>query len=295
MIIKFGRTFLSLFPFKIRYLMEWILVNRRLPRKKNPRSIKDYFFWEIFLGKINDKYVYADKLRCRDLVAQKGLANILPKLLGVWHDAEHINFEELPEKFVLKCNHGCGLNILCNDKKTIDKEMVVSKLNSWLHLEHPIYYETHMKKIEPVIIGEEFIEDGTGFSPTDYKFHCTRGEVICIQVVGQRHSNEPCDIAIMDIDWNNLEFVDFDIVNAQKEIEFKPYKGLPRRPKNLKSLIEYARKLSEELNYIRIDLYDNGSSVFFGEYTLTPLGGNFWYFSKEALSFLGAKVDLVTK
>ena len=225
----------------------------------------------------------ADKYKVREYVKTKGLEHILPVLYGVWNNAEKIDFEKLPDKFVLKCTHSCGMNIICNDKTKLDQNKTVETLNKWICTKHPVYYETHYNKIKPLIICEEYIFDGINVLPTDYKIHCAHGTPIYIQVCLERTASSPGKRIIYDKDWNDLHFVKED------DYHHSVQQGVPK-PKHLKEMLEYASVLSSDLNYARIDFYDTNEKVYFGEITLTPMGGWLSYFTKEALDFMGAEI-----
>lgn len=287
------RNLLAFLPNKFRYVLEWLLVNKRIPKYPRHRDIREFFFYEILSGRIDKYYKHADKILARDIIKNKGLNQILPQLYGTWNNANEIDFNLLPNKFVLKCNHGCGLNIICTEKSKLNIQQSILLLNKWLQEKHPIYYETQYNKITPKILCEEFIDDGSGEAPADYKFHCTNGKVICIQVVDERDSeaNTPCRIEFLDTDWSSCNFLDFDLINSQAHIEFRPFESLPKKPKNLDKMIEYAQLLSEGIDYVRVDLYDTGNQVYFGEFTITPLGGNLWYLNDKAIKVIGEQVQ----
>ena len=105
----------------------------------------------------------ADKVRVHDYLAEKGLEGYAVPLLGVWDDANDINFEVLPKQFVLKCNHGCGYNIIVKDKQHINKAEIRQKLNEWLKEDYgKIHNEYHYSKIEPKILAEKYLIDLEG-------------------------------------------------------------------------------------------------------------------------------------
>jgi len=231
----------------------------------------------------NDKHAFlADKFKVRDYVKGKGLADILTHLFGVWDDANKINFDLLPDKFALKCNHGCGMNIICDDRSQLDIKMAISTLNKWMFETHDIYYESHYKKIKPVIICEEFISDNSGLFPMDYKIHCAHGKPVFIQVCIERSKNAGGVNCVYDLDWNDLHFA-IDDKGHSVELNIS-------KPKNLDKMLNYASILSSDLNYARIDFYDVGDRVFFGEITLTPMGGWLTHFTKEAQIYMGTKI-----
>lgn len=129
----------------------------------------------------------ADKYLVRNWVAEKIGQEYLIPLLGVWDDFDDIDFDDLPDQFVLKCNHGSGMNIIVRDKKTFDKQQAREKLNSWLAFDYGMSdgIELHYTRIDRKIIAEKYIEEMNG-GLLDYKFHCFNGTVKFIQTIGDR-------------------------------------------------------------------------------------------------------------
>lgn len=113
-----------------------------------------------------------DKYHVRDYLVNKGYQNLLTGLLGVWDNAEDIDWESLPNQFVMKCTHGCAYNIICTDKTTFDFAKATKQLNNWLREDFSRFnVELHYGKVKPKIICEEFL----GEAITDYKFFCFNG------------------------------------------------------------------------------------------------------------------------
>lgn len=268
--------------FKINYLKLYLRKKKKLPNLFFPRDYSEYIFRDIFFRRNDDKSIFADKFRVREYVIEKGLEYILPKLYGHWENVLDIDFKELPDKFALKCNHGCDMNIICSDKNTLDIDNSIQRLNNWLKSSHPIFYETHYFSIKPVVICEEFISDSSGVFPMDYKIHCAHGQPIYIQACYDRNEKSPGKRIIYDTNWNDLNFV------IENDNHFA-CEGLPR-PRNLEKMLEVATILSSGFEYVRVDLYDTGEKVLFGEVTLTPMGGWLGYFSQDALDMMGRAI-----
>ena len=268
-------------PEKLRYFISFSIYIKRIPNLINPRDYQEYIFKDILFNRNHKRYLFADKYRVREIVQSKGLGHILPEIYGCWQDADQIQFDELPGKFIIKTNHSCGFNIICHNKDKLDQELVRRKLNEWLKLKHQVYFETHYHKIKPVVFCEELIDDKKGFVPIDYKFHCAHGEPVFILAVNNRFVNGRGGRLLFDTNWNKLDF----IRNKENEAE-----AVISRPQNLDKMIEYARILSAGMNYVRIDLYDTGEKVYFGEFTLTPLAGILFYYTNEALKYMGDRI-----
>jgi hypothetical protein len=215
---------------------------------------------------------YADKIKVRDYVSSKGLADILPKVYQVVKDANQIDFDALPDRFVLKTNHGCGSHIICRDKSLLNKNEAITSLNKTVKTIYSTI-EPHYKYIEPVIYAEEFIDDKKHQVPVDYKFMVSRGEIINIMVCTDREIE--VKFAIYDTNWKNMS----DIWVYKK---YRPEKGIAK-PKNFDRMMLIAKTLGADFDLVRVDLYDTDEAVFFSELTFTPAGGYIGYYTNFAL------------
>ncbi len=272
----------SITPRGIRYYRYFKHIKGRYPNLFFPKDYCDYIFQDNFWGN-HDKHAYlADKYRVREYVESKGLSILLTKLYGVWEHAEDIDFNLLPNQFALKCNHSCGMNIICYDKSKLDIPATINQLNSWLSSKHPRRHERHYYKIKPMIICEELIPNNRdGFFPMDYKIHCANGRPVFVQCCLERSAEDEGKRVIYSTSWEDLHYV----------IQDKHYtKVTVERPKHLPEMLEYASILSEGLRYARIDLYDTDDRVIFREITLTPMGGWLTYFKQEALDLMGREI-----
>ena len=159
----------------LRKIYYWIILKRKL-HLNNPLTFNEKIQWLIHNDYPNNTMVIkcADKYAVRESVKEKGLSNLLTTLYGSWDNANQIDWESLPDKFVLKCNHGCAYNILCPDKNKLDKEKTVKQLNEWLKEDFGRFnLELHYSNINNhKIICEEFLGDVI----TDYKFFCFHGK-----------------------------------------------------------------------------------------------------------------------
>ena len=219
----------------------------------------------------------ADKYDVRMYVEKQGLGNILTPLLAVYETADEIDFDKLPDRFALKSNTGAGHNIICTDKSKLDEDEVRYIVTQWLK---PIHYsesERHYNFIPPKVICEEFIDDGSGGFPTDYKFMCIRGKVICILGVSGRECGHGSYLPYTT-GWNPIP--------EYYRGKSKSTTQIPR-PANLDDMIRIAEKLAEGIDLVRIDLYSNGTRIWFGEITLTPSGCIFHRWTKKALDDMG--------
>lgn len=202
--------------------------------------------------------VVADKVAVRDYAAEKVGDKFLVPMIGVYQDSDEIPFYDLPNQFVLKVNHGSGWNIICTDKSKLDTVIAKKKLRKWLN--RNAWYlsrESQYKEIPPKIICEALI----GENINDYKFFCSRGEPVAIQVDIDRFKKHKR--AIFDTEW---KLMDIGINYPIPEKDIAP-------PTMLSEMLDVARKLSVDFIFCRIDLYEVNGKIYFGEITLCPGGG----------------------
>lgn len=269
-------------PFKMRYFIYYRISVGTFPRILFPKDYRDFIFRDCFYGNHNKRAYLADKLEVRSFVEQRGLGNTLTKLYGSWDDASNIDFDALPNQFAIKCNHSCGMNIICFDKQKLDISSTRKQLNEWLRVKHPIFFEQHYNYIKPMIICEELIpNDRDGFFPQDYKIHCANGKPIFIQCCFERTESNAGRRVIYSPKWENLHYVIADEHYSDEDV---------KKPKHLEEMLRNAAILSEGLDYARIDFYDTDYRVIFGEVTLTPMGGLLSYFKQEAIDLMGESI-----
>lgn len=263
---------------QITYYKNW----HRLINFKNPK----YFDEKLMVLKAtkysNNNLIKKciDKYEVRKYVESKGLKEILNQLYFVCDRVEDIDISFLPEKFVLKANHGCGYNIIVQDKSKFDLKKAKDKLKYWLEEDYGVISgEYTYKNIPRKIICENYIGTDDGILPIDYKFFCSRGKVICALLIIGRYNDEKW--LFVDKEYKDLKFVDFADKNISK------YK-----PKCFDDMVSIAGKLSEDFDFVRVDLYQYKDKVIFGELTFTPHGCIHKYLSNEAQLWIGEKIEI---
>lgn len=203
-----------------------------------------------------------DKYRVRQYVANSIGEDHLVPLLGVFKDVKEIPWDQLPERYVLKCNHDSGSTILHMSNEGFDKEHAINVLSR--HLKKNLYYyarEYPYKDVSPLVVCEQFLDDGKGLSPNDYKIMCFNGEPKFIILDQDRFVDHHRDF--YDIFWNKLDIgTDHPQTNIVQE-----------KPSKLDEMLEIARVLSKGFKHVRVDLYLIGEVVYFGELTFCPWGG----------------------
>ncbi|MCM1140877.1 MAG: hypothetical protein NC453_20090 [Muribaculum sp.] len=262
----------SLF-FRIAYFHN----RKRWPNLKNPSDLSEHAIWRVLNNKVNNIYYLADKYAVREYVEKKGLKNILTPLIAVYEEAGQINLDKLPQRFALKANFGAGMNFICSDKSDADENKIRELVNGWL-TKPQIYSnaESHYNLIKHKIICEEYIDDGTGGFPTDYKFLCIKGKARCVLACNGRESAH-AHYAHYDMDWNFIP--EYDKLHRAA--------GCIPKPLNFDEMVKVAEKLAEDIELVRVDLYSNGNRIWFGEMTLTPAGCIFHGWSDMAIKEFG--------
>lgn len=237
---------------------------------KNPQTFTEKLQWLKLYNRKPEYTKMVDKYAVKEYVTKIiGEEYIIPTL-GVWDKPEDIDWDSLPNQFVLKTTHGGGGGgvVICKDKTTFDKASAIAKLKE--SMASDIYSglrEWPYKNVPKRIIVEKFMTPEKSPAPNDlpdYKFFCFNGEPKCCQVIRDRHTKETIDF--YDMDWNHMPFVGLNPVARN---------GLTPviRPGNLDEMKEICRKLADSQSFVRVDLYVIDDKSYFGELTLYPASG----------------------
>ncbi len=232
---------------------------------ENPRTFNEKLQWLKLRDRRPEYTVMVDKYKVRELVAEKIGEEYLIPLLGVWDDPDEIDFDALPARFVLKCNHNSAVGLcICRDKSTLDVARAKAELRRGLRQN---YYwrgrEWPYKNVPRKIIAEKLMSDGRGAELTDYKFMCFNGEVKCAFTCTNRRSANGLNVTFFDQNWERLPFVRHYPADPEK-IE---------KPKSFEKMIEASKILAANIPFSRIDFYEIDGKPYFGEITLFPGGG----------------------
>lgn len=251
---------------------------------KNPTDINEKINWLAFNSDTTLWSKYADKYNVRNYIKEVGLEHILVPLYGKWDTAHDINFNQLPSKFVLKNNHGCGDCILVRDKTSINKQQIINKIDKTLHHRYGIETaEPHYLKIKPCIIAEKLLESENSEGLIDYKIYCFNSQPFNILVCSDR------DIEKHKVNFN-LYSTKWEYLSDNYFID-KYKNGIKiQRPKHLDKMLEYARILSKPFKHVRVDLYEVDGKVYFSELTFTSTGGRMDFFTPEYLKIMGNQI-----
>ena len=228
-----------------------------------PKRFSEKLQWYKLYARKPLMAMCANKLTVREYIKKCNYGYLLNDILCVFHCAKEINYDKLPNQFVLKCTHGSGMNIIVKDKSKIDKRKISLMLAAWMHQDN--YWsgrEWVYRDMPRHIIAERYLEDETG-ELRDYKFYCFNGKPAFMQLEigrGTVHNTRN----FYDMEWKLLPF--------GKEL---PHNAEVKEPCPLR--FDYMKKIATDLckpfQYVRVDLYQTKDKIYFGELTFFPAGG----------------------
>lgn len=249
---------------------------------KNPQTYNEKLQW-LKLYDRNPKYIrLVDKFEVKKYISDKiGEEYVIPTL-GVWDKFDDIDFDALPNQFVLKCTHDSGGLVICKDKSNFDfykaKEKIERSLKTnfyWHGREWPY------KKVNRKIIAEKYMVDESGYELKDYKFYCFNGEPKIVLVCSNRFGVGGLKENYYDLNWNLQNIMANDISKA---------KILP--PNQFSKMIELCRYLSENIPHVRVDFYEINNKIYFGELTFFSQSGFEQFSSDEWANKFGEWIKL---
>lgn len=241
----------------------------------NPKSFNEKLQW-LKLHDRNPKYtMMVDKYEVKKYVASIiGEEYIIPTL-GVWERFEDINFDTLPDQFVLKCTHDSGGLVICKDKKKLDINAARKKINRCLKNDYYLVgREWPYKNVKRRIIAERYMSDINNEGLMDYKFLCFDGKVHGVFVCSERFSEDGLKVTFFDNDWNKLKF----------ERHYPSSRIDIPKPMKLKEMEALAERISKDIPFVRSDFYVISGDLYFGELTFYP-GNGFEEFTPESVDY----------
>lgn len=271
-----------LIPPKPYLCLIFYLSNRYRPNLDNPKSFNEKIQW-LKLYDHNPMYTeLVDKYLVKNYISKIIWEKYVIPTLWVYDKFDDIDFDKLPNQFVLKCNHDSWSVVICRNKDTFDKKTAKKKLDKALRFNY--YNEWKQwayKNIEQKIIAEKYMVDNKNWELQDYKFMCFNWEVKCSFVCSERF-NGWLKVTFFDKDWNVMPFIRH-YPKSNKKIE---------KPKNYKQMIKIAEILSKNIPFVRIDLYEINGNIYFWEFTNYPWGWFEEFFPREWDYILGEWIKL---
>lgn len=228
----------------------------------NPVAFTEKLQWlKLYYCPNNPKVIQcADKYAVRDYIKEIGEENLLNTILGCWTDVKDIPWNELPQQFVLKCNHGCGYNIICSDKTKFDIEEAKRKLQRWMKEDYASYdIEPHYGKIKRRIICEKYLGDGV----VNYNIYCFNGKPIFFSLASGLADGKDERLTYYYVDGRKAEFKNRAFLTD--DVQLSPL---------LPEMVKCAERLSKDFPMVRVDLFDINGKMILSELTFTP-GGTF--------------------
>lgn len=222
----------------------------------------------------------ADKYRVREYVSSKGLEDILIPSYGVFDSFDEIDFDKLPNQFVIQSNFGCGHIWICKDKakEIVNIEKWRKQFNEWMAIKDLGWTtgEWQYAEIPHKLVITKYLDSLGAISVNDYKFHCMHGQVYgCLVVYDRSIGEHSYQLDHYDIDWHLTDGILPSYHPMQREIP---------KPKHYQRMLEISRILSKDFPYVRVDLYEADDKVYFGELTFTPQGNVLSYYTDETVA-----------
>ena len=257
-------------------------INRKV-NESNLFTIQDKLNYLMIHESPDYKSKIADKILLHNYSIEKLGKDICVPIIKIYNDSKEINLDDLPDKFVLKCNHGSAMNILCKNKSNFDIEKAKIQLNEWKNINFGLkLYEFQYLNIDRKIFAETFLKDNI----EDYKIYCFHGIPKFIRV--QKHLNG------MNGKVNNYYDLNWQLTDIETGIP-----GFYRRPDiifekpiNFDLMINYAKQLSKDFVFVRVDLYNVNGKIYLGEMTFSPSGNGFPLKNEKQSLELGKLIDL---
>lgn len=247
---------------------------------KEPKYYGEKIQWIKLYGQAERFKTFVDKYLVRSYIEEKIGREYLPNLYNTYKNTDEIDYDKLPEKFVLKLNNGSGGNIICKDKSLLDKSLTNKKLKKLMKEKYYKYTkEPQYKNVETMIICEEYLENRKG-ALIEYSLHCFDGQLKFIEVHTDRFNGYKENYYYPD--WSEANFRG-KLKNSADYIE---------KPKELERLIELGEKLAHGFPYVRVDFNDVDDKLYFGELTFTPANGTEAFYPIEQDLEIAKMIDL---
>lgn len=267
-------------------ILWWVRTGKKLNLDK-PITFNEKLQWLKLNNRDSKLTSMVDKFRVREYVAKTIGEDHLISLIAVWDKPDEIDFDALPDQFVLKCNHNAGVGLcICRDKSSLNQRQAKKKLEKGLS--QNFYYSSRewaYKDVQRKIICEKYMEDASGNGLRDYKFFCFNGTAKFIYLSEGLENHNTASISFYDLDGNEMPF---------HRQDYKTFDHKPEMPDNLNEMIETANTLATDINipFVRIDLYSIKSKVYFSEMTFYPNSGYIPFDPEEWDATLGTWIQL---
>lgn len=247
-----------------------------------PQRFTEKMQWLKLNYKTDIDSIVADKYLIKTYINEQVGDDIAIPTLGVYEKVTQIDFDKLPNKFIVKPTHTSGNFYICDKKSKKSIKEMKRLINKWLKRDYYWYFrETQYKYVKNRIIIEPYLNDGINESLIDYKFYCFNGTPNFVQVISDR-KNGHYYINNFDLNWKSIDVKQKKYIESDKVVQ----------PVNFEKMISIASILSRKYPFTRVDLYNINGNIYFGEITLYPAGG-FIFFESDNTDFdLGKMIDI---
>lgn len=267
-------------PNKVCAYLDFLRCYKKILNLKEPKYFQEKMQWVKLNANLEEYTTFVDKYAVREYIEKTIGKKYLVKIYGVYDKFDEIDFDKLPEKFVLKATHGSGYNVICKDKSKLDLKDTKKKFDKWIKEDYyKIKGEMQYKNVPHKIICEEYLEDESG-SLRDYKLYCFNGRLKFTLVISDRFDN--ITTCFYDRDWKKLEL---------KTVYGNNKQGI-QRPYNYTELVQLSEKLAKDFPHVRVDFYIVNNKIYFGELTFTAGGGCDSFYPMEKDLEIASWIDL---
>ncbi len=257
---------------------------------EDPKTFNQKIQWMKLYDSTPEKGRLADKYTVREWIEEQIGSDYLVPLLGVWDDPEAIDFNALPDRFVLKATHGCMWNIIVSDKFKLNRKQTVRKLKKWLNRTYGEWgFELQYRYCEPRIIAEKYLEETIGAGARlanggliDYKIFVFSPTHAIVQVCADRFGQAGMMKVYYDETWTKVDLTE-DVYAEAPDVE---------RPAMFDEMLAMSHKLAAGFSFVRIDWYVVDGKLYFSEMTFTPKSGTYDFHPAEYNEIFGSWVEL---
>lgn len=268
MLKKYLKIMTRVLPDSLYVRLRYFQRMKKFPNLKYPKTFNEKLQWLKLHDRKPEYTKMVDKYEVREYIKEKIGEEYLIPFLGVWDSFDEIDFDNLPQQFVLKCTHDSGGLVICRDKNKLDIKAAREKINK--SLETNYYWqgrEWPYKNVKPRIVAEKYMEDKITSQErglTDYKIYCFEGEAKFAYVSEGLENHATANINFVTLDWEKAPF---------QRLDFEEFNCLPKKPKTFDKMIELAEKLAKGIHFLRVDFYEIDGRIYFGELTFFPGNG----------------------
>jgi len=280
---KIYRPFLYLLPRETAHRIIYSDIFGKELDLKDPKDFNQKLHW-LIVYKFGDKEAELyDKLRVKQYLKNLAIPDLhIAELYATYKKVNEIDLSKLPDKFVLKTAHGCNNSYICVDKSIFNLSEVKKRLKTALNSNpEKMQCEYFSVKTSKVILCEEYIDDHIEKFPLNYNFHCIKGKAVIISII-RKYDNVAIRYDSVDRNWESLDCC----------IEEPISKGTTQKPLNFDKMLQIAEELATPFPFVRVDLYNSGGEIYFGEFTFTSANANLTCFTQETLDRMGDMLDL---